>query len=156
MRTPLCLAAIPLLAGVAFAQDAKPASAGGQAGTSGTEVQTQIYRGTLVDASCSGSGAAGTGAGSPASADSSGGTQKKHKGASAPTGSCSVSASTSQFALQMQDGRTVKFDSVGNMRAQTALKEKKKWSEAASAGKPIRAKVSGTMTGEKLTVVSVD
>lgn len=154
MRTPLCLAAIPLLAGVAFAQDAKPATAGGQAGASGTEVQTQIYRGTLVDASCSGSGAAGTGAGSPASTDSSGGTQKKSK--SAPAGGCSVSSSTSQFALQMQDGRTVKFDSVGNMRAQTALKEKKKWSEAASAGKPIRAKVGGTITGEKLTVVSVD
>lgn len=150
MRTPLCLAAIPLLAGVAFAQDAKPATAGGQAGASGTEVQTQIYRGTLVDASC----AAGTGAGAAASADSSGGTQKKSKGA--PAGGCSVSSSTSQFALQMQDGRTVKFDSVGNMRAQTALKEKKKWSEAASAGKPIRAKVGGTITGEKLTVVSVD
>lgn len=154
MRTPLCLAAIPLLAGVAFAQDAKPADAGHP---SATEVQTQSYHGTLVDASCSGSRPVGAAVAAPAGADAAGAKQKKHKedgGDSA--GGCSVSSGTSQFALKMQDGRTVQFDSVGNMRTQTALKEKKKWSEAATAGKPIRAKVSGTMTGDKLTVVSVD
>jgi hypothetical protein len=144
MRTSLCLVAIPLLAGVGFAQDAKPA---GGSPTSATEVQTQSYRGTLLDASCAGSGAAA----SPA-ADS--GDKKKKDDASA--GGCTVSANTSEFALKMQDGKTVRFDSVGNMRAQAALKEKKKWSEAASAGKPIRVKVGGVLTGEKLTVVSVD
>lgn len=71
-------------------------------------------------------------------------------------GSCTVSSSTSRFALKMEDGRTVPFDSVGDLRAQEAMKNKKKWSDAASAGKPIRAKVSGVMSGDKLTVVSVN
>jgi len=69
---------------------------------------------------------------------------------------CTASASTSQFALQLKDGRTLRFDSVGNMRAQEAFKSKKKWSDAATSGKAISAKASGVLNGETLTVTSID
>ena len=77
-------------------------------------------------------------------------------GGANPGQTCSVSSNTSQFALKLEDGRTLRFDSVGNVRAQDAIKNKKKWNEAAGAGKPIRAKVMGFMTGDKLLVTSIN
>ncbi len=111
------------------------------------EMKTQSYSGTLMDASCAGSSAAPSTAAS-ASADRS--------APSADTPSCPVSASTTQFAIKLKDGQTAKFDSVGNMRAQEAFKMHKKWSDSASASKPVRVKVSGVMSGDKLTVVSIN
>jgi hypothetical protein len=86
------------------------------------EMKTQSYSGTLTDASCAASGAA--------SADK----------------PCPVSASTTQFALVLKDGTTVKFDDVGNMRTQ----------EAASASKPVRVKAGGIVNGDKMTVTSIN
>ncbi len=158
MKISLCLAAVPLLFGAALAQDSKPSQSPAGTQARPAELQTQTYRGTLVDASCASPGggtgaAAGTGAGSAAAPPA--GEQKKSK-AGDPGQGCAVSANTAEFALKLDDGRTVPFDSVGNLRAQQALKDKKKWNEAAAAGKPIRAKVAGVMTGEKLTAMSVD
>jgi hypothetical protein len=140
------------------------------------EVKTETYKGTLVDASCAGSAGgagsqatanrSGTGAGTTAGNTQAGNTSAANaqgggnKGEASRSdmagGSCAASSNTTQFALKMKDGKTVTFDMVGNERAQQALKNKKKWTEAASAGKPIRAKVSGVMEGDRLTVVSVD
>jgi cytoskeletal protein RodZ len=69
---------------------------------------------------------------------------------------CTPSASSAAFALKLEDGRVVKFDSVGNMRAQEAFKNKKKWQEMASSGKPIHVKASGMMSDDKLVVMSVN
>jgi len=146
-----------------------------------TEVKTQNYKGTLVDATCAGSGGspsakAQTGsataetnaATNSASADrtskdraSSDSTASADTGKSKSSGgdqgqACSASSSTTQFALKTKEGRTLAFDEVGNQRAQQTLKEKKKWSEASSAGKPIQAKVSGVVEGDKLTVMSIN
>ncbi|MCU1274596.1 MAG: hypothetical protein JWO48_2027 [Bryobacterales bacterium] len=115
------------------------------------EMKTQTYSGELVDASCAGSSSkssSSTAAAPSASADR----------AAPPAGnsSCSVSASTTQFALKLKDGQAVKFDSVGNMRAQEALKNRKKWTESAAASKPIRVKASGVLNGDQLTVISID
>jgi len=69
---------------------------------------------------------------------------------------CSLSSSTSQFALQMKDGKTVRLDDVGNQRVQEAMKAHKKWSDSATANKPVRVKVSGVMSGDRLTVMSIN
>jgi hypothetical protein len=71
------------------------------------------------------------------------------------SGSCSVSASTSTFAMKLEDGRTLPLDMVGNDRAKEQIQKNKKWTEAASSGKPIHAKVSGVESGEKLVVSSI-
>jgi hypothetical protein len=76
--------------------------------------------------------------------------------ASAPSQACTISASTTQFGLQMKDGKTVKFDDVGNMRAQEAFKAHKKWSDDATANKPVRVKASGVLNGDKITVMSIN
>jgi endonuclease YncB( thermonuclease family) len=69
---------------------------------------------------------------------------------------CPVSANTNAFALKMKDGRVLKFDDVGNSRASEALKTKTKWTTAASNNKPVKAKVSGMVTGDTITVMSID
>jgi hypothetical protein len=67
---------------------------------------------------------------------------------------CSVSNSTTAFALKTKEGQLLKFDGVGNTRAAEELKVK--WAQNLSAGKPIHAKVSGSVNGDTVTVTSVD
>ena len=135
-----------LACGVAFAQ----------AGTAAVTIQQ--WHGTLVDASCAGSANAKTAdsASTPAmQAVDTGRPEKKHaKGESTASG-CAVSSSTSAFALQTVGGQVLKFDSVGNIRAAEMLKSKANWTKDLSAGKPIRAKASGTLSGETITVASL-
>jgi hypothetical protein len=68
---------------------------------------------------------------------------------------CAVSASTKEFALRTKDGQTLRFDSVGNDRVAEVLRNKKKWNDLVSAGKPIAVTVNGAVSGEKLMVVSI-
>jgi hypothetical protein len=74
----------------------------------------------------------------------------------ASSSQCAVTSSTTQFALRMQDGRVVAFDQVGNMRTQEALKNKKNWSSAMQSGKDIKVTANGVLSGDKLTVMSID
>jgi hypothetical protein len=66
---------------------------------------------------------------------------------------CAVSPATALFALRLQDGRVLAFDSIGNDRVR---KRKNKWVGAASSGKPVQAKVSGAVLGDKLLVLSIN
>ncbi len=145
MRLLIYTVAAPLLTAMAFAQATPPAqtqpaapAAAAKTTTKDTassamaEMKTQSYSGTLTDASCATSGAA--------SADK----------------PCPVSATTAQFALILKDGTKIKFDDVGNMRAQEAFKTHKKWTDAASASKPVRVKAGGIVNGDKMTVTSIN
>ena len=134
MRSALIFAGL-LLAGTAWAQT--PNSATGTSAINPADIKT--YKGTLVDASCALPGAS-TGSATPATS----GNQ-----------ACPVSTSTKNFAVRLEDGRTVKVDSVGEVRVQDTIKEKKNWSAAASSGKPIHAKIDGILNGNTLTVVSL-
>jgi hypothetical protein len=122
--------------------------------TTPAQVKTQSYKGTLVDAACASQGAtpptATASTESNASAETKGAANR-----SASDQGCPVSANTTQFGLRMNDGHVMRFDMVGNERAQQAIKDKKKWNDAATAGKPIKVKVSGTMAGDTITVVSI-
>jgi hypothetical protein len=109
---------------------------------------TRSYKGDLVSANC---------AGNSGGAEAKNATVKNSGEADRSSGSqgCTVSSSTSEFALKTKDGRTLPFDLVGNLRTQDALKNNKKWASAASSGKPIEAKVSGIENNGRLTVLSV-
>ena len=161
MRLPIYTVAMPILAAFAFAQDTPPVQPkqpveGGVPSKAGSdrpqEVKTQTYAGTLIDASCAGPGSAtattSTSSAATSSADRSAG--------SGSNPSCAVAATTSQFALKTKDGNTVRFDDVGNVRVQEAMKTHKKWSDSASASKAIHVKANGVLNGDKLTVVSID
>ena len=132
MKIPFSVAVLSLALRVALAQapqtpaSQSPSNAKTQSqNTAPVELKTQTYKGMLLDATCAG------------------------------TSSCSVSSATKEFALKTNDGRTLPFDTVGNDRAQEAVKAKKKWSEAVSAGKPIQTTVSAAETGNKLAVLSI-
>jgi hypothetical protein len=181
MKAQFYMAAIPLLAVVAFAQDPAPqsttppkpetkaAAPGAQDHPAApAEMKTLNYSGTLTDATCATGGAAtpaaapsSTAAPNPAAPASA--TEKPkaaageaNRATTADQGqACSVSASTTQFALKLKDGQVVKFDDVGNQRAIEALKSKKKWTDDAAAQKPIHATASGVLAGDRLTVLSI-
>jgi hypothetical protein len=56
----------------------------------------------------------------------------------------------------MDNGQTVRFDLVGNQRAQDALKTNKGWNKNMTANKPIKVKIHGVLQGDKLIVSSID
>ena len=132
-----------------------------------TLVTVRSWRGTLIDANCT----SGAGASSPA-ADNAEAKETKSADGDSPEGkpakphknhrnrvdpqaqACAVSNSTTAFALKTKDGQVLKFDSVGNIRATEELKTK--WGQNLSAGKPIRARVSGSVNGDMVTVTSVE
>ena len=137
-----------------------PSSAGKRSNAS--ELKTQTFKGTLVDTACGGSASAdsaganreaSSGAGAPASKNDS---AKGSANRSAAAGStCSISSSSGEFALRTNDGRTLRFDAVGNERAKQELLNRKSWTNASAAGKSIQATVSGAETGDSLLVLSV-
>ena len=168
MRAWIYTVALPVLAVVALAQDTPPTQPKPSATTPETqtpakkdsksadalpEMKTQTYSGTLMDASCAGASTAAPATASNASTTASSADRSAGSGSGQ---SCSVSSSTSQFALKTKDGKTVSFDDVGNARVQEAMKLHKKWSDAASSSKPIQVKASGVLNGDKLTVMSIN
>src|SRR5579871_1507356 len=171
MRTSLIVAGLALTVGVVMAQTPQKGSTAqtqSQESTSAKtekkagsipEVKTQTFKGALVDASCAGGGASTTSSTTSGSAKSSSNSSVSKTGEASRSGennqNCIASANTSQFGLRMKDGRVMRFDAVGNERAKEAFSAKKKWSDAYAAGKEIQATVSGTESGDQLTVVSI-
>jgi len=151
MKTSVWMLTISLAAGMAIAQtkDSQKNNKGdSKAGaTAPAEMKTSTFRGTLVDMSC----ASPESGGAEAASD-----QKNTANRDAASGSdCPVSANSSKFGMKMDDGRRVKFDLVGNQRAQDAIKNDKGWNKQITAKKPIRAKVDGVLNGDKLIVSSI-
>lgn len=154
-------AALLVVSGLALAQtDAQQPAAKTSKHSGSTAVAIQHWHGTLVDAACAGGGTSTAATGQTGTNDSantkSGETKKQGKKEKTQQAqSCPVSASTSMFALKTPDGQVMKFDSVGSARTAEELKNKGSWSKDLTAGKPIRAKVSGTLNGDTITVTSI-
>jgi hypothetical protein len=129
------------------------------------EMKTTDFKGVLVDMSCSrtstsadttpAAGGATQTSDHPSKAPASDQSNSANRSAGDSGASCSVSANSSEFGMKLDDGKTVRFDLVGNARAQDAVKNDKKWSQDISANKPIHAKASGILNGDKLIVTSI-
>jgi hypothetical protein len=172
MKTLLSILSLSLAVSVAVAQDQpqdRPAQPNPQAttqtrstestsaSTNLPEMKTTTFRGTLVDMNCAagspaGAATAATRTANPPSPDQA---NTANRAASDSGAACPVTASTTNFGMKLQDGTTVRFDLVGNQRAQDAVKSNKKWTKLLAENKPINAKVSGAMSGEKLIVSSI-
>jgi uncharacterized protein involved in copper resistance len=163
MNVRLSMLTLPVAVGIALAQTTPPskpapqektqpadAKAGAMAGSASTalpEMKTTTFKGVLVDMSCASQASAGAAA--PPS------DQSANRSKSDSAASCAVSSNSSQLGMKLDDGKTVSFDLVGNQRAQDALKSDKRWIKTIGENKPIRATVSGVMTGDKLIVSSI-
>jgi hypothetical protein len=167
---------LPLFAVVAFAQSSVPPQPTPTAQDSKTakvpaaptstngpalEMMTKNYSGILVEASCV-AGSATTPAGNSAKpvpdktgAKSTAG-DANHAATADQGQSCTVTTSTTQFAIRLKDGQILKLDDVGNQRVQELLKNRKKWSDAVAAGKAIHVDSSGVLSGDKLIALSVN
>lgn len=149
MYKPAIGLTILLLSAAAWAQKADTPGAPKTANP--PAVDTRTYKGTLVDASCVSNV---TQAAPAANAATTTGTANR---AAAGDQGCAVSASTKAFALRTKEGRILRFDDVGNERTAEALKNKKNWSAAMAAGKPITAKIAASsLDGDNVTVVTID
>jgi hypothetical protein len=143
--------------------DAKTGAPAGSASTTLTEMKTTTFKGVLVDMSCSHTSASadttpaagGATQPSPSKAQAADQSNTANRSASDSGASCSVSANSSELGMKLEDGKTVRFDLVGNQRAQDAIKNEKRWSKDLSENKPIHAKVSGVLNGDKLIVSSI-
>ena len=140
------------------ATTAKPDAKTGAATTPGStalaEMKTTNFKGVLVDMACA-SRSSSSAETKPASAETKPASAETKPAASDTGGSCPVSASSSEIGMKLDDGKTVRFDLVGNQRAQDLLKNDKRWSKDIGANKPIRAKVSGVLNGDKLIVAAI-
>jgi hypothetical protein len=114
-------------------------------------MKTMTYRGVLIDASC----AAPTAGGQPAASQGTAQAAKPDTAANRAAGDCAPSESSSQFGMKLSDGRTVRFDLVGNQRAQDGLKNNTRWGKDLTAGKQIHATVDGVLNGDKLVVSQI-
>ncbi len=135
----------------------KTSTATSPASPAPAEMKIATYKGVLVDVACS-SGKSASAAATPAQSSDASKTStsgQADRAASDGGANCPVSASSSQLGMKLDDGRTVRFDLVGNQRAQEALKNDKKWNKNMSANAPIKAKVSGVLNGDKLIVTSI-
>jgi len=140
--------------------DAKTGAATGSASTAPAEMKTSTFKGVLVDMACSSGKSASAEAkpaqpSDPSKAPASEQSNTADRSASDSGSSCTVSANSSELGMKMEDGKTVRFDLVGNQRAQDALKGDKRWSKDMGANKPIRIKVDGVLNGDKLVVMSI-
>ena len=149
-----------------------PQSAGAKTGTSTAsasttpaEMKTSTFKGVLVDMSCASRTSASAettpaagGATQPSNSSKAAASDQSNtanRSASDSGASCPVSANSTVLGMKLDDGKTVRFDLVGNQRAQDALKNEKRWSNDISESKPIHAKVSGLLNGDKLIVSSI-
>lgn len=123
--------------------------------TQPAEMKTSSFKGVLVDLSCGASATTAASTASAAAANAAPPESTANRSASDSGSSCPITANSSQIGMKLDDGRTVRFDLVGQQRAQDALKSDKHWSKDLAAGKPIHAKVSGAMSGDKLIVSSI-
>lgn len=184
MKARLCMVTLSIAVGITLAQnppaqetqttptnpqtntqtDAKAGTSAGSPGATLTEMKTMTFKGVLVDLSCGShkpaaetAQAAGgvTQPSDPAKAPASDQTNTANRSMSDSGTSCPASANSSELGMKLDDGKTVRFDLVGNQRAQEALKNEKRWTKDMSANKPIRATASGVLNGDKLIVTSI-
>jgi hypothetical protein len=149
MKFQVSMLALAMALGIAMAQDMPPAKtdmkdkkmAPKAEISSPAEMKTTTFRGTLIDMSC---------ASKPADD-----THTANRSAGDSGSSCRATASSTDLGMTLKDGRTVRFDLVGNQRAQDAIKSDKGWNKTIAAGKPVRATVSGVLNGDKLIVSSI-
>jgi hypothetical protein len=161
MKVRATLLAIPLIVGTALAQTppATPPAPAAQTTpappatpSAPAEMKTMTYKGVLVDLACGSATSA-----APASAAPAAGAPAATAGsADRASGDCSATASSTKLGLKMDDGKVVKFDLVGNQRAQDGLKNNKGWVKNLAANKPLKVKVSGVLQGDKLIASSID
>jgi hypothetical protein len=124
------------------------------------EMKTMTYKGVLVDLACG----SATASAAPATTTSAAQTPATTPGTPASgassadraSGDCAVTANSTQLGLKMDDGKVVKFDLVGNQRAQDGLKTNKGWMKNIAANKPVKVKVSGILQGDKLIASSIN
>jgi hypothetical protein len=124
------------------------------ASTALNEMKTTTFKGVLVDMACASHTSASADA-TPAAGSATQPSDPAKATASDSAAGCPVSANSSELGMKLDDGKTVRFDMVGNQRAQDALKSDKRWSKYISANKPIHATVSGVLNGDKLIVASI-
>jgi hypothetical protein len=137
---------------MAMAQGAKPPAAAKLAAP-GTPAQmkTAVYKGVLIDASC----LSPTGAGQPAPTQGTAEAAAAQGSANRLMGGCALSSGSTQLGMKLDDGRTLRFDLVGNQRALDELKANRRWRRGLTAGKEIRATVIGVIDGDRLIVTLI-
>jgi hypothetical protein len=149
---------VAALTGLALAQT------GSQTMPATDRTETRSFKGMLVDANCGAPGATSSSSGTAGRSTRTDTTDTSAQRTTSSTGSgsanrsvsewqsCPATASTTAFGLVTKEGQFLKFDSVGNTRAQLELKNRPKWT---SGNKPANVKVQGVTMGDTVQVLEI-
>jgi hypothetical protein len=150
MKAGVCFLALSM--GIAMGQQAgsQPTKESAAPGAP-ARMKTMVYKGVLIDASC----LAPTASGQPAPTQGTAEAAAAQGSANRLMGDCALSPGTTLLGMKLDDGPMVRFDMVGNQRAQDELKANRRWRRASATGKPIRATVVGVLDGDRLIVTLI-
>ena len=146
------IAALPLLAGFALAQDQQTQT---QTQTRTTTTTTQsgargdnTWNGTLVDQGCYTQRVHKT------ESNSDGNTTTQTESTKVTT-ACPVSNQTTSFGMITSDGKYVHFDDAGNAKIMQMMKSDKDWDNNLQNHKPMEVRVVGTANGDVVVIKQI-
>jgi hypothetical protein len=152
MKKLTAVAAIPLFAGLMWAQSEQ--SAQRETKTETTTTRTSTWNGTLVDASCRTTHTAHRESTETSKVDENTTKTTKTTSESSKT-ECPVTATTTSFGIMTADGKYIPFDQTSNTKVIEVMKSNTDWSKNAESKQPVKVTVVGNQRGDLIVLESI-
>ena len=152
MKKLIAISAIPLFAGLMWAQTEQQAQR--ETKTETTTTRTSTWNGALVDASCRTTHSAHRESTETAKVDEN--TTKTTKTTTESSKvECPVTTTTTSFGIMTADGKYIPFDQASNTKVIEVMKSNKDWSRNAESRQPVKVTVVGTQRGDVIVIESI-
>lgn len=154
MKKLTAIAALPLCAGLMFAQSQSQSAQRETKTETTTTTQSSTWNGTLVDASCRMTHSAHRESTETSKVDEN--TTKTTKTTSTENRmECPITASTATFGLMTADGKYIPFDETSNAKVSAAMRSNDQWSKSIQDKKPVSVTVVGNNKGDTIVIESI-
>ena len=152
MKKLTAVAALPLFAGLMWAQSEQ--SAQRETKTETTTTRTSTWNGTLVDAGCRTTQTAHRESTETAKVDEN--TTKTTKTTTETSKTeCPVTTTTTSFGIMTADGKYIPFDQTSNTKVIEVMKATKDWGKNAESRPPVKVTVIGPQKGDVIVLESI-
>lgn len=154
MKKLTAIAALPLCAGLMFAQSQTQSAQRETKTETTTTTQTSTWNGTLIDASCRTTHSAHRESTETSKVDEN--TTKTTKTTSTENKmECPITASTASFGILTADGKFLPFDATSNAQVSSAMRSNQEWSKSIQDKKPVSVTVVGNQKGDTIVIESI-
>ena len=152
MKKLTAVAALPLFAGLMWAQSEQ--SAQREVKTETTTTRTSTWNGTLVDAGCRTTQTAHRESTETAKVDENTTRTTKTTTETSKT-ECPVTTTTTSFGIMTADGKYIPFDQGSNTKVIEVMKANKDWSKNVESRQPVKIMVVGNQRGDVIVLESI-